>query len=110
MKNRLARMMRRFGQDVTVIPKGPGEVFSVSAFLQPVRKGRDDPPYVPTPLGTVNEQRWLYIGPPDPPLFPGDRVRCGETYLTVQETVSVRWAREALYRRAVLRQEKEAAV
>lgn len=101
--------MERFGQKLTVIPKGPGDVFTVSAFLQPVRKTQVDPPAAPGPLGTVNAQRWLYIGPAGAPLFPGDRVRCGETYLAVQETASVRWAREKLYRRAVLRQEKEAA-
>ena len=63
-----------------------------------------------TPLGAVNEQRWLYIGPAGLKLDVGDRMRCGGMRLIVQEAMTVRFREEALYCRAVLRQEKEAAV
>jgi len=43
-------------------------------------------------------------------LDPGDRVRSGDLRLIVQEALTVRWGQDALYRRAVLRREKEAAV
>lgn len=105
----LMNAMRRYGQEVILIPRGPGDVRVVRAFLQPVRKIREELPVTPTPLGGVNRQRWLYIGPPEARIAPGDRVRMDETYLTVQEAVTVRWGDFGLYRRAVLRQEKEAA-
>lgn len=109
MRTQLSGLTRRYGQSMILIPRGPGEVRTVCAFLQPVRKSREDLPVTPTPLGAVNDQRWLYLGPPDEKLRPGDHIRMDEIYLTVQETQIIYLARDQLYRRAVLRQEKEAA-
>lgn len=110
MKDRLAGLMRRFGQELIIIPAGPGEVRTARAFLQPVRKTRQDLPVTASPLGAVCDQRWLCLGPAGMELDPGDRVRSGELRLIVQEALTVRWGQDALYRRAVLRREKEAAV
>lgn len=109
MRAHLNGLTRRYGQELLLIPRAPLEVRTLRAFLQPIRKNREELPVTATPLGAVNEQRWLYIGPADEPLFPGDRIRLKETYLTVQETQTVHFARETLFRRAILRQEKEAA-
>lgn len=107
MTGRMVEILRRYGQKTMIIPKGPGEVRVVNAFLQPVLKIREDPPAAVTPLGTVSERRWLYIGPAGAALSPGDRVRSEGVYLVVQEAVDVKLGQDKLYRRAILRREKE---
>lgn len=109
MRLRLERAMERYGQTVTLIPRSGGEVLEVRAFLQPVLKEQTEPPVAVTPLGPVSEQRWRYIGPAGTGILVGDRMRCGEMRLTVQEVRAVYWQDEILYRQAVLRREKEAA-
>lgn len=102
--------MRLHGQEISVVRRESGEEAAVRGFLQPLLKEREDPPATVTPLGVVNEQRWLYIGPAGLKLDAGDRMRCGDVRLIVQEAMTVRFREEALYCRAILRQEKEAAV
>lgn len=109
MKEKLEEIMRLHGQELTLIRRDGGEETAVSAFLQPLLKEREDLPVTATPLGAVNDQRWLYIGPAARELEPGDRIRFAGIGLTVQEAMPVCFRREALYCRAVLRQEKEAA-
>lgn len=107
MKTLLTERMRQYGQKVMVIPSGPGQVRLATAFLQPILKKREDLPVAATPLGAVSEQRWLYIGPAGITLSPGDRIRSAELYLIVQEVLTVNLGRDAMYRRAILRREKE---
>lgn len=102
--------MDRYGQTVTLVPRRGGEALEIRAFLQPLLKNRDDPPAAVTPLGPVSEQRWLYIGRAEVEILAGDQMTCGEVQLTVQEAQAVYWRNEALYRRAILRRKKEAAV
>ena len=101
--------MDRYGQTVTLVPQG-GEAVEIRAFLQPLLKERDEPPVAVTPLGAVNEQRWLYIGRAGIEVVAGDRMICGDAHLAVQEVRPVYWKNEVLYQRAILRQKKEAAV
>ena len=110
MRERLERVMDRYGQAVTLFPRCGGEALEMQAFLQPLLKNRDEPPVAVTPLGPVSEQRWLYIGRSGVEVLAGDRMTCGELELTVQEVRTVFWRDEALYRRAVLRRKKEEAV
>ena len=110
MRNNLEQIMDRYGQTVTLLPRCGGEPLEMRAFLQPLRKNREEPPVAVTPLGPVSEQRWLYIGRACAGVLAGDRMICGEMELTVQEVQTVYWQNEALYRRAVLRRTKEAAV
>ncbi len=110
MRLRLERIMEQYGQTVTLIPNGGGEALQIKAFLQPVLKEQTEPPVAVTPLGAVSEQRWRYIGPAGTDILAGDRIRCGKMQLTVQEVRSIYWQNETLYRQAVLRREKEAAV
>lgn len=109
MRTRLEEMMRAYGQTVTLIPRKNGKESTFAAFLQPVLKVREAPPVAVTPLGAVNSQRWLYIGPANQEPQPGDRVRFDILYLVVQETEAVYFRGEVLYRRAMLRREKEDA-
>lgn len=109
MKARLEEMMRAYGQTVTLISRKSGEELAFAAFLQPVLKEREEPPVAVTPLGAVNGQRWLYIGPAGQEIQPGDRMRFDVLCLVVQETEAVYFRGETLYRRAILRREKEDA-
>lgn len=110
MRAKLEEIIRLHGQEISVVRREGGEEEAVRGFLQPLLKEREDPPAAVTPLGAVNEQRWLYIGPAGLKLDVGDRMRCGGMRLIVQEAMTVRFREEALYCRAVLRQEKEVAV
>ena len=108
MRRRLERMMDQYGQTVTLKRRGQ-EPRETRAFLQPDLKRRETLPLTATPLGAVSIQRWLYLGPGDRELAPGDRLAWGELRLVVQEARAVGWRDETLYQWAVLRPEKEAA-
>jgi len=110
MKARLEQAIERYGQTVTLVPGDGGEMQEVRAFLQPILKQQVEPPVAVTPLGPVCEHRWLYIGKAGVEVRVGDRMSCGEARLVVQEVRPVYWQDDVLYRRAILRREKEAAV
>ena len=110
MRTRLERIMAQYGQTVTLSPGNDGDAREIRAFLQPVLKKQEEPQVAITPLGPVSEQRWLYIGPANTEAAVGDRMACGEARLVVQEARPVYWRDEVLYRWAILRREKEAAV
>lgn len=101
--------MRAYGQMITLIARQSGEEAVYTAFLQPILKERETPPAAVTPLGAVSGQRWLYIGPPDQDVRPGDLARFDSLRLAVQEVQTVYFRGEVLYHRAVLRREKEDA-
>lgn len=107
MKEKLEEIMRMHGQEVRLIRKEGGEETNVSAFLQPLLKEQADLPVTATPLGAVNDQRWLYIGPAAQWFEPGDTVCCNACRFTAQEAMTICFRREPLYFRAILRQEKE---
>lgn len=110
MREKLDEIMRLHGQEITVIRREDGEERTVLGFLQPLLKEREEPPVAVTPLGAVHGQRWLYVGPASLELEAGDRMRYAGMDLEAQEAATIYFRREALYCRAVLRQEKEAAV
>lgn len=109
MKEKLEEIMRSYGQEITLVRRKSGEEVSFLAFLQPLLQEREEPPVTVTPLGAVNDQRWLYIGPAEQEFEPGDALRFSGDCFTAQEAMTICFRREALYFRAVLRQEKEAA-
>ena len=110
MRTRLEQIMERYGQTVALVPRNGGDAQEIRAFLQPILKKQEEPQVAVTPLGPVSEQRWLYIGPASVEVSVGDRMACGKARLVVQEMRPVYWRDEVLYRWAMLRQEKEAAV
>ena len=110
MRARLERIMERYGQAVELVPRDGGDVREVRAFVQPLLKEQAEPPVAVTPLGPVCEERWLYIGPAGTAVSAGDQVGCGGERFAAQESRFVYWQDEILYRRAVLRRKKEAAV
>ena len=59
-------ILDRYGQAVELLGPGDQEGTAVRAFLQPVRERREDwYQELPTPLGTVRRDQWLYLGPPE---------------------------------------------
>ena len=109
MKEKLEEIMRTHGQEISLVRRQDGEETSVLAFLQPLLKEQTEPPVTVTPLGAVNDQRWLYIGPAAREFEPGDELRFNGEHFVAQEAMMICFRREALYFRAVLRQKKEAA-
>lgn len=109
MKEKLEEIMRAHGQELTLVRREDGRETSVLAFLQPLLKERAEPPVTATPLGAVNDQRWLYIGPAAQGFAPGDEIRFNGERFVAQEAMTICFRREALYFRAVLRRKKEAA-
>lgn len=58
------RILAQYGQSVTL--RRGEEERAYRAFLQPVRERREDwDQEMPTPLGTVRRDQWLYLGPPE---------------------------------------------
>ena len=58
------RILAQYGQSVTL--RRGEEERGCRAFLQPVRERREDwYQELPTPLGTVLRDQWLYLGPPE---------------------------------------------
>lgn len=94
-------LLDRYGQCVTLYRGGVEPGREVRAFLQPLREaGREQAR--PSPLGLRREDRFLYLGPPQPALEggTGDWVEwAGRGYEVVSahpvfvgETVSHLWA------------------
>ena len=102
-------LLSRYGQSVTLTPAATGADMALQAFVQPILKREEDLPLVPSPLGAVSTERWLYLGGGNQPLSPGDRVDTGALALVVQEARTVYWRDQPLYQWAILRRRKEAA-
>ena len=106
MNRQLHSILSRNGQALT-LTKITGETTVVHAFLQPIRKKQEDSPITVTPLGTVSQQRWLYIGGSEHKISPGDRIDCHGLALRVQEVQAVYLGSNILYYRALLHPAKE---
>lgn len=109
MRGSFDQLLCRFGQTVTLTPKASGVPQTLHAFLQPILKRREALPITPSPLGAVSQKRWLYLGSSSQPLASGDTITGEELELVIQETQTVYWRDEPLYRWAILRERKEAA-
>lgn len=107
MRARLASIIARHGQPLTLVRRSTGQALGLHAFLQPLLREREALPVHATPLGAVSRQRWLYIGPPEPAPEPGDELIFLGERLAVQEALTVFLRQEPLYRRAILRRRKE---
>lgn len=106
MKGELDAILQRWGQDVTREVTGE----SWRAFVQPVRQKNRQEERMVTPVGDVDQRRWLYIGPGEIPLSWEERLLCGGERFFVRECAAVNLGEKTLYQRAILVKEKEAAV
>lgn len=65
MSGAWGRILARYGQAVTVHREGQTEGTPCRAFLQPMLERRGDGRQkLPTPLGTVRQDQWIYLGDP----------------------------------------------
>ena len=96
-----SRILTRYGQDMTVYSQAARKSIGVRAFLQPMReKGTEQS--VPSPLGRVRQERFLYLGPPESFPDEADLVTFGSQTLHVQRTHLIYAGAQPIYRWAVL--------
>ena len=104
MREALERALMDYGQAVTI--RRGGQATACRAFLQPVLQKRQEEPRGDTPLGSVDERRWIYIGTAQTARY--DTVEgCGMSFL-VKEATPVYLGDEILYWHAVLWKAREA--
>lgn len=92
-------ILGRYGQNVTVYTQAAPEGIATRAFFQAIRE-RGTEQTVPSPLGWVNQDRFLYLGPAHIALENTCRVKAGNMLyrpLSVQpiyigDTLSHWWA------------------
>ena len=98
MEREFARILSRYGRNVTVYD-GAAQEKQVRAIFQPMRdKGTEQS--VPSPLGQVKQDRFLYLGPAETALDEWCRVAVEEEVYRVEtaqpvyvgEAVSHWWA------------------
>ncbi|MBR3641664.1 MAG: hypothetical protein IKN53_06520 [Oscillibacter sp.] len=71
MKRRLERILRRYGQRVTLLRQG--EETEARAFLQPLRERGEQEAALHTPIGRRDVRLWRYLGT--------EELRAGESVL-----------------------------
>lgn len=102
----LWELLKRYGQDVAVRYDGGRADAETRAFLQPMVERREDwRQEVPTPLGIMRRDRFLYLGDPAVTLEEADRVECGGRGYRVRTRELIRVGREASHWWAVLEPE-----
>ncbi len=106
MKGRLERFFAACGQCVTLC-RGEKQI-ALRASVQPQTSGGEDPTAA-TPLGAVDERRWVYIGPGNTALFRHDLVESGGERYRVLSATPVYLGETVLYWHGLLRLEREAA-
>ena len=103
MREALERALMDYGQAVTI--RRGGQETACRAFLQPVLQKRQEEPRGDTPLGSVDERRWLYIGTTAVERY--DTVEgCGMSFL-VKEATPVYLGDTILYWHAILWKARE---
>lgn len=60
MTRRVERLLRRYGQEVTVVRQE--RETAVRAFLQPIRERSEAEPETAAPIGWLDGRLWLYLG------------------------------------------------
>lgn len=105
-----ARLLARWGRDVTLLYGENGETRTVRAVIQPVLTRREDwRQEVPSPLGAVRQDQFLYFGPADAGLDGVTVLSCGDTDYELQAAQPVPLDGAASHWWAVLRVRDEEA-
>ena len=101
LKRECARILARYGQQVRVYTKNDPEGVILHAFVQPMReKGTEQS--VPSPLGQVMQDRFVYLGPADRALDENSRVELDGEHFLVQAAHPIRMGRCTTHWWAVL--------
>ena len=89
LEREFARILARYGQQVRVYTKSDPKGVTLHAFVQPMReKGTEQS--VPSPLGQVKQDRFVYLGPADRELDENSRVEMGDEHFLVQAAHPIR--------------------
>lgn len=80
---RFAETLARYGQEVTVYNEMAPEGVAVRAFFRPIRD-RGTAQTVPSPLGQVKQDRFIYLGPAEVMLDDRSRVRVQDELYRVE--------------------------
>lgn len=105
MTELLDGILARYGQEVTVT--GTSGTAAARAFLQPVTEHGKAAPFRVTPLGTVDDRFWIYLGRTE--VKEGDTVQSGMDRFCVKNSMAVRIGGELSHYWAALTPEGEAA-
>lgn len=105
MTELLDKVLARYGQEVTVT--GASGTAAVRAFLQPVTEHGKTVPFRVTPLGTIDDRLWIYLGRAE--VKEGDTVRSGTDRFCVKNSMAVRIGSELSHYWAALAPDGEAA-
>ena len=82
LEGEFARVLTQWGQKVRVYTKKEPDGISLRAFIQPMReKGTEQT--VPSPLGQVKQDRFVYLGPPETELDEESKVELDGMYFRV---------------------------
>ena len=89
LKREFNRILTRYGQPVRVYTKDDPKGVSLRAFVQPMReKGTEQS--VPSPLGRVMQDRFVYLGPAEQTLDENSRVELDGERFSVQMAHPIR--------------------
>lgn len=107
MSTLFEHILAAYGQTVTVF-HAQEDARTVRAFLQGNRDAGKAEPFAVTPLGTVDDRTWIYLG--SAPVDPGDTVAFKGESFTVHNAQAVWVGDEISHWWAALTLQKEAAV
>lgn len=100
MKQSIADLLQRFGDAVTLSHSGQTQTFR--AFLRPVTsKSWQNMEHLFSELGRIEPGQYVYLGPAERTLAPGDELVCREAAYTVRKVESISAANRVLYRWAL---------
>lgn len=83
MEREFAHILSRYGQSVTVYTQAYPEGKALHAFVQPMRE-KGTVQTVPSPLGQVKQDRFLFLGPPEGVLDERSRVELQDEVYRVE--------------------------
>ena len=96
MKGTVEKMISQYGNHMVLVQKG--KETTVRAFLQETRSRSQE--YAQrefSPLGEICRGLFVYIGPAEPLVEMGDRIRFGNRQFEVRRTDPVKVADQTLY-------------
>lgn len=89
LEREFARILNRYGQIVRVYNKKEAKSVTLRAFVQPMRE-RGTEQTVPSPLGQVKQDRFVYLGPAETALDENCRVELGSEQFRVHAAHPIR--------------------
>ncbi len=103
--NAIGELMRRFGQPVVLFRPGEEEGVPLFAFLQALAGGDRSVQSLPTAVGLLRQDRFLYLGPPEVSLadMEGGQLAFGDQYFELVQAQPIYVGTTLSHWRATLR-------